>query len=172
MNPRPPTASASLHVEVIADAAPWNTLPDLEGWIGRAAEIAAEVAAADGAAIDADEMTVLLTDDARMRALNRDYRGKDIPTNVLSFPSIPTPHAPSLGDIALGYETLCREAEEEGKALRNHLAHLVVHGTLHLFGYDHLDDEEADTMEGLEIEALARLGLPNPYEFREETMKE
>lgn len=108
------------------------------------------------------EIAVLLTDDARMQVLNRDFRGKDAPTNVLSFPAA-GPDAAFLGDIALGLETLEREAGEQGKTLEDHLTHLVVHGVLHLLGYDHLESAEAETMEGLERQVLAGLGVADPY---------
>ena len=114
-------------------------------------------------------MSLVLCDDAFIRALNRTWRGKDRPTNVLSFPTGPgEPRAPDagptlLGDIVVSYETAAREAREEGKSLPDHLAHLVVHGMFHLLGYDHEDDSEADVMEALEGRALAALGVASPY---------
>ncbi|TPE63989.1 rRNA maturation RNase YbeY [Sandaracinobacter neustonicus] len=119
------------------------------------------------------EVSVRLTDDAEMQRLNRDYRGKDKPTNVLSFPM----HAPDdlerwlaagetdllLGDLALGAETVTREADEKGISVDAHMLHLMVHGTLHLLGHDHLDDETAEAMEALETRILAGLGIANPY---------
>ena len=112
------------------------------------------------------EITLLLTDDAGIRALNRDFRGRDKPTNVLSFPSPAQPGAPGprhLGDIALACETLALEANEEGKSLQDHATHLIVHGTLHLLGYDHELEAQAEIMEALEVKALAALGIADPY---------
>jgi probable rRNA maturation factor len=117
------------------------------------------------------ELAILLTDDSAIRALNRDWRGKDEPTNVLSFPAqeaCADGRAPRmLGDIVIAYETAAREAEVEGKPLVHHLAHLAVHGFLHLVGYDHEASEEADAMERLEVAILARLGVPDPYPMRD-----
>lgn len=107
------------------------------------------------------ELSVALSDDANVQILNQKYRDKDKPTNVLSFP-IPAP-APLLGDIVLAYETVEKEAEEKSVSFENHMAHLLVHGFLHLQGYDHQTDEEASTMEALEIKALSALGIDNPY---------
>lgn len=106
-------------------------------------------------------IALVLTDDARIQAFNRDYRGKDKPTNVLSFPS----DAPGeWGDILLAYETIAREAAQQGKSFPAHLTHLLVHGTLHLLGYDHEKQAEAAEMEALEMAILSQLGLANPYE--------
>jgi probable rRNA maturation factor len=113
----------------------------------------------------AAEISIVLTDDAEQRELNRDWRGKDAPTNVLSFPQI-EPFAPVigiLGDIVLAHETLAREAAEQDKPLADHFTHLVVHGFLHILGYDHLSEEEALVMEGLETQILAGLGIADPY---------
>jgi probable rRNA maturation factor len=107
-------------------------------------------------------VTVLLTDDATVRDLNNRFRGKDYATNVLSFPAPENPEG-HLGDIALGYGVCAREAEEQGKPLAHHLQHLVAHGVLHLVGYDHEIDAEAEQMEGLERVILAGLGVPDPY---------
>lgn len=107
------------------------------------------------------ELSVVLTDDTQIRGLNREYRGKDKPTNVLSFP-VPPP-APLLGDIVLARETLLREAEEKSVSFEHHLTHLVIHGWLHLQGFDHQTEDEAQEMEALEIAALSTLGIDNPY---------
>lgn len=107
-------------------------------------------------------LVLLLTDDLAVQALNARFRGKDKPTNVLSFPAAPNPEQ-HLGDVALAYETCAREAAEQGKPLAHHLQHLVAHGVLHLLGYDHMTDEEASEMEGLERIVLAGLGVPDPY---------
>lgn len=119
------------------------------------------------------EISVKLTDDAEVRALNRDYRGKDAPTNVLSFPMVQPDLLETLdmgddgeellGDIVLAYETCLREADEKAIPLADHAAHLIVHGVLHLLGYDHMVEHEAEAMEALETRALAAMGLPDPY---------
>jgi probable rRNA maturation factor len=111
------------------------------------------------------EVSVALADDATVQALNRDWRGKDYPTNVLSFPapSMRTPGPRVLGDIALAYETVARESRDENKLFADHAVHLLVHGTLHLLGYDHESDSDAAVMEALEVEALARVGVADPY---------
>jgi probable rRNA maturation factor len=111
---------------------------------------------------------IVLTDDAEQRTLNRTWRGKDFSTNVLSFaltdPDEPPPGAPVLlGDVVLAFETVAREAAEQHKTLPDHLRHLVVHGVLHLIGFDHESDAEAAVMEALEIEIFAGLGVPAPY---------
>ncbi|PKR59164.1 rRNA maturation RNase YbeY [Thalassospira lohafexi] len=121
------------------------------------------------------EIGVRLSDDAAVRILNRDYRDKDKPTNVLSFAALESaddaaafmmaPDMPLLlGDIVIARETCAREAIEQKKSLKNHLVHLAVHGTLHLVGYDHMVDDEAEEMEDLERQILARLGIDDPYE--------
>jgi probable rRNA maturation factor len=110
------------------------------------------------------QVTVALSSDARVRVLNRDWRGKDKPTNVLSFPMHEvTPEGYWLGDIVLARQTLEREAKTERKLLKHHFTHLLVHGTLHLLGYDHMKENEAKVMERREIKLLAQLGVPNPY---------
>lgn len=116
------------------------------------------------------EMSVRLTDDAEVRTLNAAWRGRDKPTNVLSFatladdPDPPPPGLPlALGDLVLARETLLREAEEEGKRAVDHLAHLLVHGILHLLGFDHGEAEEAEAMEALERSILAGFGIADPY---------
>jgi len=115
----------------------------------------------------APEVSLVFTSDADIRGINAEWRSQDKPTNVLSFPAFPlTPGkmpGPMLGDIIFAEETLIREAGELGKPFGDHLTHLLVHGFLHLFGYDHMDDEEAEKMEGLETRILAELGLSDPY---------
>jgi probable rRNA maturation factor len=108
-------------------------------------------------------LVVLLTDDAAVQDLNARFRGKDKPTNVLSFPAAENPER-HLGDVALGYGVCAREADEQGKRLAHHLQHLVVHGVLHLLGFDHMSDDEAEAMEGLERLVMAGLGAPDPYD--------
>ena len=105
-------------------------------------------------------VSVVLSSDAEVKALNRDYRGKDKPTNVLSFPM---GEDNELGDIVLAFETVKKEAAEQKKSFRAHTAHLVVHGTLHLLGYDHMTDKEADDMQSREIALLKAFKIKNPY---------
>ena len=109
----------------------------------------------------AQEISLVLTNDASIRRLNRDYRGKDKPTNVLSFPTIEAPGL--LGDIVLARETILREAEDKGVSFKHHFTHLIIHGLLHLLGHDHQTEAEAEKMEAIEIAALAKLGIANPY---------
>lgn len=106
------------------------------------------------------EVSVVLSNDEFVQELNRDYRGKDKPTNVLSFPNEP----PMLGDIVLAIETIENEAISQKKTFEDHLTHLLVHGCLHLLGHDHIEDDEAEEMESLEIEILEQMGIKNPYE--------
>jgi probable rRNA maturation factor len=140
----------------------WRGLP-------RARPIARETIAAaaeSGAPGEGSDVSLCLADDAALRALNLSWRGIDKPTNVLSFPAAPGPpgeETPTLGDIALAYETLAREAEDLGVSLADHYRHLLVHGFLHLVGYDHETDAEAERMEALETRILARLGVADPY---------
>lgn len=151
----------------------WQAEPDAEGTIRRAvAAAAAFVEVGD----DDTELAVMLTDDAGIRTLNANWRGIDKPTNVLSFPALqPTgAGAPDgmprmLGDIAIAYQTTQREAADEDKPFVHHLSHLAVHGFLHLLGYDHENDIDADEMEGLERNILAHLGIPDPYADRNGT---
>lgn len=113
------------------------------------------------------EVSVVLADDPFVRRLNRDHRGKDKPTNVLSFPldaaAAPKGARPLLGDIVLAYRTIRREAKDEAKPLANHAAHMLVHGALHLLGFDHEAPRAARIMEGHEVRILKRLGIPDPY---------
>jgi probable rRNA maturation factor len=163
----------TIAVDVTADG--WRT-----GLAGTASAQAIAVAAAAAALAGAGpsspvELGVRLTGDAEMRALNLEYRGRDSATNVLSFalaadddapvPGVQQPdNAPILlGDIVAAYETCASEAEEQAKSLADHLHHMVVHGVLHLLGYDHETEDEAAQMEALERVILARLGVPDPY---------
>ena len=125
------------------------------------------------------EISVRLTADAEVHALNRQYRGKDKPTNVLSFPMVQPDLIATvsqnsddgellLGDIVLAHGVCVAEAGERGVSVEDHAAHLIVHGTLHLLGYDHLTDDEGDAMEAIERDALATLGIADPYAIREE----
>ncbi len=143
-------------IAVLSDL--WNALPEAEDTVHLAVRAAS---AHVRAKVPADaELSVALADDATVRNLNRDYRAKDRPTNVLSFPA---PHGPLLGDVIIAYETLQREAEEEGVAPRDHLVLLTVHGLLHLLGYDHLTEPEAVEMEAIETAVLAGLGINDPH---------
>ena len=112
------------------------------------------------------EVTVRLVDEAESQELNHTYRGKDKPTNVLSFPFECPPgiELPLLGDLVICRQVVESEATEQGKPLMAHWAHMVVHGSLHLLGYDHIEDGEAEEMEALEIEFMAALGFANPYQ--------
>ncbi|HEY4342724.1 MAG TPA: rRNA maturation RNase YbeY [Parvibaculum sp.] len=141
-----------------------------EDIVRRAAEHAYVVA---GPAEEA-ELCVVLADDAFVRSLNKTYRGKDKPTNVLSFPTgaIPVAVGPEplvgmgprlLGDVVLARETIAQEAVEQGKSFADHLSHLVVHGVLHLLGQDHEEDAEADEMEAMERDILQDLDISDPY---------
>lgn len=145
-------------VDVIVESEQWSALPGAETIVREAIARAAIDARAQSS-----ELAVLLTDDAAVRRLNATWRGLDKPTNVLSFPSALPPGQRHLGDIAIAFETTHREAEAEGKPLAHHLAHLAVHGFLHLLGYDHESEPDAEAMEQLERAVLARIGVPDPY---------
>jgi probable rRNA maturation factor len=137
-----------------------------------AAAARAAVAGAGKALTAPAELSIVLGDDALLRRLNRLWRGQDKPTNVLSFPAERgTPRAAGapllLGDVVLAFETVAREANAQGKHLADHLRHLVVHGVLHLLGYDHARAAEARRMEALERAVLCRLGVADPYRVRE-----
>ena len=140
----------------------WRRLP-------RARMIARETIAAaaeSGGPSEGGDVSLCLADDAALRALNLRWRGLDKPTNVLSFPAPPPGRRGDptmLGDIALAYETLAREAEDLGVPLADHYRHLLAHGFLHLIGYDHDKDAEAETMEQTERKILRRLNIPDPY---------
>lgn len=154
-----------IQLEIEAEDERWDSIPDRDALFQRAADAALFVLPEPPAGDVA--VTILLADDAAIRELNQAWRGQDKPTNVLSFPSPPMPDPPGearlIGDVVLAWETVTREAAEEGKFLAAHAAHLVVHGVLHLLGHDHEGDEEAETMERLEVAALARLGIADPY---------
>lgn len=153
-------------VEVALDieAEGWTGIDDVADLVGRAVDNAQR---RSGLLEDAEaEVSVLLCDDATIRQLNRNWRGLDRPTNVLSFPAPaggPVPGPRLLGDIAIAFETTQREATAEGKSVPDHLAHLVVHGFLHVLGFDHDVEAEALRMEALETRVLADLGIDDPY---------
>jgi probable rRNA maturation factor len=170
-NSGPMAQSAVPMTEVLVVADCWQTEADVESVIHRAIATAAEMVEAD---VDDAELAVMLTDDAGIRTLNSNWRGIDKPTNVLSFPALQPsgPRGPDdaprmLGDIAIAYQITRKEADEEQKPFDHHLSHLAVHGFLHLIGYDHEKDDDAEAMEALETEILAQLGIPDPYADRE-----
>ncbi len=171
----PTTATPrAVEVDVVVEADGWTTL-DLDGIATAAAEATLARLGIAGPAV----IALLATSDAAVARLNADFRGKPAPTNVLSWPALPLapprpgapPPAPApdatgelfLGDIALAWETCRREAETGGRPLADHATHLIVHAILHLLGYDHMCDQDAALMEGLEIGILSSLGLPDPY---------
>jgi probable rRNA maturation factor len=142
----------------------WQAQPHAEETVRAAiAAAAAALSATDG------EVSIVLTDDAAIRTLNRDWRHIDKATNVLSFPAskIAGGSNAMLGDIVIAYETLDRECTDEGHDFLHHLAHLTVHGFLHLIGYDHQNDADADDMEALERKIMATLQMPDPYLARD-----
>lgn len=154
---------AGLQIDVSGAASGWTELlPGAESIVCRAAH-AAWAAVGDECAA---ELSVVLADDATLRRLNFSYRGKDQPTNVLSFPiggGDPAVQAILLGDVVLALETVDREAGEQSRTIADHVSHLIVHGVLHLLGHDHESGKQATAMEGLESEILAGLGIADPY---------
>ena len=159
-----PDRSTPVALETVRDSKFWDDVPNAEDLVAAAA--AAVFAEAKLVARPDAELAVTLSNDARVAALNAEWRGKSGPTNVLTFPAVEpeeTAKAPMLGDVILAFETVAREAIEQGKPFAHHLSHLVAHGVLHLFGHDHLDHAEAETMEAIETRALARLGIADPY---------
>ncbi len=143
-------------IEVEIEAAEWTkALPRAESLARRAAEAVGQVR-------PLSDVTILLADDEAVRALNGRFRGQDRATNVLSFPAAPSA-APHLGDIALAFGGCAGEAEARGLTLGDHLTHLVIHGVLHLLGYDHQIEADAEPMESLERDILAGLGIADPY---------
>ena len=151
------TAMNDLSLDVVIEDETWTALiPDIETLIGRVLRHAAGAEGVSG------EVVVLLTGDDAILDLNARFRGKDAPTNVLSFPA-PESAAPALGDIALASGVMTREAQAQTKPLEAHVAHLALHGFLHLLGYDHENEAEAAMMEALETKLLADMGYPDPY---------
>ncbi len=153
-----------LQVEFVATSRRWRAALAARTLARQA--IAASVAACGVSLCAGAELCIHLADDPHIRELNARWRGLDKPTNVLSFPAVDPAHlgqARLLGDIVLAYETVAREAEDEGKALADHYRHLVVHGFLHLLGFDHETDADAQVMEAMETRILARLGVADPY---------
>ncbi|HXY57589.1 MAG TPA: rRNA maturation RNase YbeY [Methylocystis sp.] len=153
----------ALHIDIAIDAPAWEALPDLDAL---AARVIRQCEAVTGVKLAKNcELSLAFCDDAAIRALNAQWRGKDRATNVLSFP---TPGALKtkalLGDIVIAHETVAREAQAEGKSLADHTAHMIFHGFLHLIGYDHETPAEAEEMETLERRIAQALGIKDPYE--------
>ncbi|WP_170561116.1 rRNA maturation RNase YbeY [Ruegeria atlantica] len=162
-----------MNLELTIEDARWQ---DLESLAMRAIQ-----AVLDYCDLDADlcEVSLLACDDARIAVLNSEFRQKPTPTNVLSWPAEdlavgeaglrPTPPTPdftgeiALGDIAISFDTCAREASEAGKTMDDHVTHLIIHGVLHLLGYDHIRDRDATLMEGVEVEILGKMGIDDPY---------
>lgn len=175
------STTGNLDISFSLEAGDWEAaVADVEQLVETAARAAFEAAERPEILDDATaEMSLVLADDALVQTLNRDYRDKDKPTNVLSFALLDGSDDSDddtddvlardegmpilIGDVILAFETVRREAREQGKSIENHLTHLVIHGVLHLLGYDHQSDPDADRMERLETSILARMGIADPY---------
>jgi len=154
-----PTADGRFKVDVLVESKLWQEPRMVKSLVRRAIKEAAAAVSTSGA-----ELAIVLTNDSAIRLLNRHWRGTDAATNVLSFPAQGAGGKPPLiGDIVLAYETVAREAHDEGKPFAHHVAHLTVHGFLHLNGYDHQRGKDAEEMEKLERKILRRLAIPDPY---------
>jgi probable rRNA maturation factor len=160
-------AHAAPEIDIVVESPLWDAMPEAEQTLRRAVAEAAAALSTKRA-----ELAIVLTNDSAIRLLNRGWRGVDAATNVLSFPTSSHANAAGegrlaaprlLGDIVLAYETIAREARDEHKTFADHVAHLAVHGFLHLLGYDHERDDDADRMEKIEREILARLAIADPY---------
>ncbi|MES0810309.1 rRNA maturation RNase YbeY [Roseibium sp. SCPC15] len=163
----PETLPEGFVIDLAIEAGSWPEEGRLRSLAERA--ISAAFQKADLEAIENTEVSLLFTDDASIRKLNKQWRDKDKPTNVLSFPGSDPQgdvYGPLLGDIVFANETVVREAEEMGVDFSDHLTHLTVHGLLHLFDYDHQENDEAELMESLEQSILAALGIDDPYADR------
>ena len=157
---KPKPAKAPPAVEIDVQSALWEAQPEAEQ------TVRAAVAAAAAHSTSGGEVSILLTDDSAVRVLNKQWRGIDKATNVLSFPAPETMSkgdAGILGDIVIAYETLVRECADENREFLHHLTHLTVHGYLHLVGYDHQTDAQANDMEALESKIMTRMQLPDPW---------
>ena len=157
MRPQPGRRGGAPTIDIQIQSPVWDVQPLAEQTVR-----AAVAAAAAALAIVAGEVSVVLTDDAAIRALNREWRSIDKATDVLSFPAAKSGNGTFLGDIVIAFETLSRECSDEGRVFLHHLAHLTVHGFLHLIGYDHQTDSEAEEMEGLESRIMTRMKMPDP----------
>lgn len=163
MTPLPSRRAGAPEIEIQRASPLWQAQPQAEPTVRAAIAAAAQVLATP-----AGEVNVVLGDDAAIRRLNRDWRGVDKPTNVLSFPAAKQAGADEmLGDIVIAYETLLRECADEDRIFLHHLAHLAVHGFLHLMGYDHQTDAQADAMEALERRIMMLMQMPDPYLARD-----
>ncbi|WP_319533277.1 rRNA maturation RNase YbeY [uncultured Cohaesibacter sp.] len=164
----PDTSDGELSKDFLIEAKAWNDLDGLEMLIAFSLDAAYNhVVREEGIRfLPTCEISLVFVDDEAIRVLNAEHRGKDKATNVLSFPQDEDAEVfgPMLGDVVFAYETILREADEMGLAISAHLTHLCIHGFLHLLGYDHIESDEADKMESVEIAILAQLGLENPYE--------
>ena len=166
----------SLELDARIDGGEWDGLSKLENLATEAFQtvLAEKQFFMKKTVLNGSEVSMLFTDDQRITSINNDHRGQNKPTNVLSFPQHP-PNAgrfgPYLGDLVFASETIIREAALEKKPLNHHLQHLMVHGFLHLVGYDHESDIEAEEMEALEVKILDRLHIPNPYDLPENGQK-
>ena len=149
-----------MNLDISIDDKDWNTVPNLRKLARNAISATLKE--------NSVSLSLLFTSDAKILDINQQWRGKATATNVLSFPvsaemPVPAGEPRPLGDIVLAFGTVCRQAEEQKKPITHHVTHLIVHGVLHLLGYDHEDDSEADVMEAREIAILAGLGMENPY---------
>jgi probable rRNA maturation factor len=161
MTPPPGGREPAPEIDVQVASPLWSAQPRAEETVRAAIAATASARGASG------EISVLLTDDAAVRTLNRDWRHIDKPTNVLSFPAAKDAGRGFVGDIVLAYETLARECADEDRDFLHHLAHLTVHGFLHLIGYDHETDAQADEMERLESRIMRSMNMPDPYLARD-----
>lgn len=169
--PMPDAPVPDVEIDLAVEDDRWAAaFADTPAALAELVTVAVTAALAGAGEDEAAEVSVVLTSDAAVQALNRDWRAKDAPTNVLSFavresatPAPPSGVAEALGDVVVAFETTAREAAEAEKQLKDHLCHLLVHGVLHLVGYDHGEDAEAEEMESLETEILAGLGIVDPY---------
>jgi probable rRNA maturation factor len=158
-------ANNACKIDVLVESGLWKEPRVVKSLVRRAVNTAAAALSTNGA-----ELAIVLTNDSAIRLLNRDWRGTDAATNVLSFPAQNAGgKPPHIGDIVLAYETIAREARNEGKPFAHHVAHLTVHGFLHLNGYDHVRGKDADEMEQLERKILRQLAIPDPYRSARKT---
>lgn len=164
----------SLDIQISVEAEKWPSEEELFAFSSRVLDLAVDFLKAEEEQPfppDTTELSLVFTDDASIREINAEWRDMDKPTNVLSFPAYPLEPGgmpgPMLGDIIIAFETVEREARDLEKSFDDHLTHLLVHGFLHLFGYDHIETEDAEEMEELETRILAKLGLSDPYAGQE-----